>query len=194
MIFYLAALQSLAARAGGGGEDGGRLALVLLPPRDLSAAHADDAVRAGERDHQLVQAGRPPVHPDQGRAGQRLEPAAVLHLPGGVQLLRHVLRLDADRGAAGAAGGPGGRCSSSWSRSGCTTGERRRPPRADAGDRRRLAARAAVARRRCCTPSGPRSTRRSTPRASQPARAAHAGQLSPGPGPTRRSRATSSIP
>ena len=57
-----------AAGARGGGPHRGRLALVLLPPRDLPAAHADDAVRAGERDHQLVQAGRPPLHPHQGRA------------------------------------------------------------------------------------------------------------------------------
>jgi hypothetical protein len=57
-----------AARIAGGGEDRRRVALVFLPPRHLSAADADDAVRAGERDDQLVQAGRPPLHPDEGRA------------------------------------------------------------------------------------------------------------------------------
>src|SRR6185436_13569660 len=66
--------------------------LVLLPARHLSAVDADHAVRAGERDHQLVQAGRPPLHPHQGRPGQRLQPAALLHLPGRVQLLRCLVR------------------------------------------------------------------------------------------------------
>ena len=109
MIFYLAALQSLPPELEEAAAHRGRVALVLLPARDLSAAHADDAVRAGERDHQLVQARRPSLHPDQGRPGQRLQPAALLHLPGGVQLLRRGVRGDADRGLARPARGLRGR-------------------------------------------------------------------------------------
>jgi sn-glycerol 3-phosphate transport system permease protein len=49
----------------------GRVALVLLPPRDLPAADADHALRAGQRGHQRLPPGRPHHRDDQGRPGQR---------------------------------------------------------------------------------------------------------------------------
>ena len=60
--------------------DRGRVALVFLPPRHVSAADADDTVRARQRGDQRVPDGRPRRRHDAGRAGQRHCAAALLHL------------------------------------------------------------------------------------------------------------------
>ena len=80
MIFYLAALQGISPELDEAALIEGRRALVLLPPGDAAAADADHALRPGQRDDQLLQARRPHLHPDQGRAGQRLLAPALLHL------------------------------------------------------------------------------------------------------------------
>ena len=77
-----------------------------------------------QRGDQLVQAGRPALRPDQGRARQRQRPAALLHLRGGVQLLGHGLCRDADGGAAGDPDRAGDRLSSSISTGGSITDDR----------------------------------------------------------------------
>ena len=77
MIFYLAALQQMLADARRGGGARGRLALVLLPPRAVPAADADDAVRARQRGHQRLPHGRPPRRHDARRSRQRHLAAAL---------------------------------------------------------------------------------------------------------------------
>jgi len=74
MIFYLAALQSLSPELEEAAKIEGasrwyyfrRVTFPLLMPTTLFVL-----VNA---DHQLVQAGGPPLHPHQGRPGQRVEP------------------------------------------------------------------------------------------------------------------------
>jgi hypothetical protein len=97
------------AHPGGSRRAGGRVALAVLPPRAVPAAHADHAVRAGQRAHQRLPAGRPHRGDDARRPRQRQRTAAVLHLRGGLQFLGPGLRRRAHGGAAGAAGrrGPG---------------------------------------------------------------------------------------
>ena len=68
MIFYLAALQQVPPSLAEAAGDRGREPLVLLPPRDLAAAGADDAVRAGQRGDQRVPARRPHHRDDPRRA------------------------------------------------------------------------------------------------------------------------------
>src|SRR6185295_10606346 len=83
----------------------GRVAGVLLPPRGVPAAHAHDALRDGERGHQLGAPRRPHLRDDAGRAQQCDLAAALPHLPGGIQLLGHGLRGGAHHRVAGGAGG-----------------------------------------------------------------------------------------
>ena len=100
MIFYLAALQcdlAVARRSRGAGR---RLALDVLPPRAVSAADADDAVRADQRGDQRLPHGRPHHRDDPRRAGQRHDAAALLHLSGRLQFLGHDLRGSAHHDAA----------------------------------------------------------------------------------------------
>ena len=143
MIFYLAALQQMSPNLAEAAAIEGRVAVVLFPPRDVSAADADDAVRAGQRGHQFLPAGRPHRGDDQGRARQRQLAAALLHLRSGFQVLGFGLRRGAHDGAAGAARArwrSGSSCS--WTAR-CITGEHG-PATVEggtgAGDRRRLAA------------------------------------------------------
>src|SRR5690606_32903644 len=80
----------------------GRLvALELLPPHPVPVADAHHAVRAGQRPDQCIPVGRPCGRHDQGRPRQRQHTAALLHLPGRLQLLGYLLCRDAVRRAAG---------------------------------------------------------------------------------------------
>ncbi len=181
-----------------GRGDRRRVALVLLPPRAVAAADADHAVRAGQRRHQRLPHGRPPVRAHARRARQRIDPAAVPPLRSRLQLLGHRLCRGDDGRAAGGAGQRSRCSSSSCSTSGCITSDcaarhcaAARVQRADlARHRRRLAAGAAVD-----PAAGLRGLDRVPPARLldplRPVRAAHAGQLPHAPGPRRRSHATS---
>ena len=69
MIFYLGCPPVPAARAGGSGQAGRRRAWAFLSAGDLPALDANHAVCPDQCGDQLLQAGRPTLHPDQGRAG-----------------------------------------------------------------------------------------------------------------------------
>ena len=103
MIFYLAALQRSRRPSPKPPRWKGASRLDLLPPRAVSAADADHAVRAGQRGDQRVPHRRPHHRDDARRAGQRHHAAALLHLPGRLQFLGHDLCGGADHRAAGAA-------------------------------------------------------------------------------------------
>ena len=100
MIFYLAALQTLppeleeAARIEGASRwyFFWRVTFPLLMPTTLFVLVNATINSFKLVDHLFILT--------KGGPGQRLEPAALLHLPGGVQLLRHCLRGDADGRAA----------------------------------------------------------------------------------------------
>ena len=66
-----------------------RIALDVLPPRAVSAADADHAVRAGQRGDQRLPHGRPHHRDDARRARQCDDAAALLHLSGRLQFLGH---------------------------------------------------------------------------------------------------------
>src|SRR4030095_8533317 len=74
--------------------------LDRVPPDHVSAADADDAVRARERDHQFVPARRSHRRDDPGRSRQYDVAAALLHLRSRVQVLGRRLCRGADDGAA----------------------------------------------------------------------------------------------
>ena len=73
-----------------------RVALVFLSPRHVSAADADDAVRAGQRGDQRVPPGRPHRRHDARRPRQRDGAAAVLRLRDRLPLLGLGVRGGAD--------------------------------------------------------------------------------------------------
>jgi sn-glycerol 3-phosphate transport system permease protein len=79
MIFYLAALQGISPSLARPPRSR-RVALDLLPPRAVSAADADHAVRADQRRDRRVPHRRPHHRDDARRAGQRHHAAALLHL------------------------------------------------------------------------------------------------------------------
>ena len=80
-----AAVDVAASRRSGG--DRRRVALVFLPPRHVSAADADDAVRARQRGDQRVPPGRSRRRDDARRPRQRDLTAALLHLRDRLPLL-----------------------------------------------------------------------------------------------------------
>ena len=105
-----------------------RLALDLLPPRAVSAADADHAVRADQRGDRRVPHRRPHHRDDARRAGQRHDAAALLHLSGRLQFLGHDLCGSAHRRAARDARARWRCCNTACSNGGSTTDERAPAP------------------------------------------------------------------
>ena len=108
--------------ARGGGDRRG-LALVFLQARAVAAADADHAVRAGQRVHQRVSHGRPPVRADARRPRQRVDPAAVPPVRSGLQFLGHRPTLPPSPWCWWSYWRASRWCSSSCSTARCTTGE-----------------------------------------------------------------------
>src|SRR6266700_734492 len=84
------------AAAGGCCGDRRCVAVVLLPPRDFSAPHADDLFRAGQRRHQRLPPGRSRRGDDARRARQRHRAPALLHLRDRLPVLGPGVCGDAD--------------------------------------------------------------------------------------------------
>ncbi len=93
-----AAIDLAASRRGRG--DRGRIAMALLPAGDVSAADADDAVRARQRGDQRFPPGRPRRRDDARRPGQCDLAPPLLHLRDRFPLLGFGLRRCADDGVA----------------------------------------------------------------------------------------------
>jgi len=97
-----AAVPVTASRGGRG--DRGRIAVVFLPPRHFPAAHADHAVRAGQRGDQRIPSRRPYRRDDARRSGQRDGAAPLLHLRDWLPLLGFRVRRCTHDGVARSAG------------------------------------------------------------------------------------------
>ena len=101
MVIYLAAPAGHPGGAVRGRPGRRRRGAVPAALRDPAAAAPDHAVPAGDRHHRLVPGLHPDLHHDQRRAGGKDDDDRLLHLPGGVQVLRDGLRQHAGLRAAG---------------------------------------------------------------------------------------------